>query len=133
MILSYSDYINENYSINNIIEEEGRILFSVGSFNYFKDEHEMNDPWATSHLKNSIEEVPIQKIKVSQRVSLDKLKKMGAYKKPSYSKYDTHHPVAIKYKRDIILLDGHHRLELAKKAGEKFIEIAIKDVTDKYS
>lgn len=110
----------------NIVQDEGRTLQQVGNSNYFKDN--MFDPWAPSKLRDSIENVDVFSVLTYETPSEEKLKKYGEYKLPEYDRYSTGYPIAIRYNNKIILLDGHHRLELAKRSGQKTIPIAIKNL-----
>lgn len=113
-------------SLLNIVQEEGRTLQQVGNTNYFKNN--MFEPWEPSKLRDSIENVDVSSILTYETPSEDKLKRYGEYRLPEYSRLDTHYPIAIRYNNQIILLDGHHRLELAKRAGQKTILVGVKDI-----
>jgi hypothetical protein len=136
-IQSFEEYVNEiysinegNYSITYIVQEELQKLMRLGPSMYFKKDNNM---FSKSDLKKSVENLPINKIEVTSNLLDHKLKGMGKWKKPSYGKYSTDFPIAIRYKREIYLLDGHHRLELAKQDGERYMEVAVKDVTEEYA
>jgi hypothetical protein len=115
-----------------IAQEEQQILQRIGNWNYFKKDP--SDPWEPSFFSKSIKDVKISDIIYTETPSEDKLKKYGDYieKDTPKNEYDTKFPVAIEYQGKIYLLDGHHRVELAKRAGKTTIKIAIKNVTDKY-
>lgn len=114
------------YSNLVISQEEGMILQRVGNTNYFKKN--MSDPWEPSTLKQSIEDIEINSVITSETPSDKKLQKYGNYIEPIYNRFDTGYPIAIRYKGRIILLDGHHRLEMAKRAGFTHMKIAVKNI-----
>lgn len=128
-MLTLEEYINEISSgVSHIIEDEGRKLQRLGNTNYFKDDDDVDKPWAKSNLRDSIERVNVNDIETTERTSSSKLSRMGMYKIPEYGKYSTEYPIAIEIRNTLYLIDGHHRLELAKRAGEKYIEVAIKKI-----
>ena len=109
-----------------IQQEEGMLLQRVGNWNYFK-EKDPYDPWEPSKLNDSIRRVKLSDLIMSETPSESKLSRMGDYQQPEYTKYSTHWPVAIEYRGKLVLLDGHHRVELAKRAGEEYMDIAVKN------
>lgn len=113
-----------------IIQEEGQKLQRWGNTNYFKEDP--SDAWGKSSLRDSLQDVNVNDLITYEKPSEERLTKMGEYKSPEYNQYSTGFPIAIKLNNKIILLDGHHRLELAKRNGQKTIKIAVKDITDKY-
>jgi len=117
------------YSDGYVIQEEGMLLDRVGNTNFFKENP--YDPWAHSLLNVSLVELDPNDIEYNETPSESKLEKMGNYKEPDYNEYSTGFPIAISYKGRIILLDGHHRVELAKRAKKRIL-VAVKNVDDKY-
>lgn len=109
-----------------IVQEEGIKLSRWGNWNYFKNDPSNTDEEST--IRDSVEDIDISKIISTETVSELRLEKKGEYIKPKYDEYSTGYPVAIRVKGSILLLDGHHRLELAKRAGESTIKVAIKDL-----
>ena len=113
-------------SLLNITQDESTKLMKCGNTNYFKKN--IYDLFEPSKLKDSIENLDVDSIKTFETPSEEKLNRYGEYKIPEYRRLDSGYPVAIRYRNQIILLDGHHRLELAKRAGQKTIEVAVKDI-----
>jgi len=114
-----------------IVQEEGQKLQRWGNTNYFKEDP--SDAWVKSALRDSVQDIDIDNIITSETPIESRLEKMGEYESPEYGQYSTDFPIAIKLNEKTILLDGHHRVELAKRAGQKTIKVAVKDVNDKYS
>lgn len=131
-MISLVNLILESYTPQWVTQEEQQVLQRVGNWNFFKKDPK--DPWEPSFFSQSLEDINISDINLSEKPSEDKLKKYGNFvEKTAKDKFDTDFPVAIKYKGKVYLLDGHHRVELAKRAGRSNIKIAVKDVTDKYN
>ena len=123
-------FIN-NVKLANAVFEESSKLQRWGNTNYFKEDP--SDAWGKSSLRDSVREVNVNDIIPYETPAESRLKNMGKYKSPEYGEYDTGSPVAIRLNNKIILLDGHHRLELAKRAGKETIKVAIKDVSKSVS
>lgn len=118
------------YTDTYVIQEEGNKLARQGNTNFFKEDP--TNPWGKSALRDSVQVIELSDIETTETPSEDRISKYGEYKKPEYNEYSTGFPIAIQYKGRIILLDGHHRVEMAKRAGEKDIQIAIKNVDNIY-
>lgn len=126
------DLLKEANTPGYVTAEEQQVLQRVGNWNYFKINP--GDPWEDSAFKESIQNIKVRDIIYLESPSDEKLNKLGSYvpKDKSNNDWDTNFPVGINYKGKIYLLDGHHRVELAKRAGEPTIKMAVKDVTGKY-
>lgn len=118
------------HNITYVQQSEGLLLSRVGNTNYFKENP--YDPWEKSKLRDSIVSIDPNIIVYTEKPSEEKMNKMGRYEHPTYRQYDTHWPIAIQYRGKIILLDGHHRVELAKRSNIKSIDIAVKNVDNIY-
>jgi hypothetical protein len=114
--------------INQIIENESMLYNRYKGSNYFKKDP--SDMFAPSTIKDSIEDInPDELIFTELGQSQEKLIKMGDYKIPEYNKYSTDYPIGFRYKNKIYLLDGHHRVSLAKRDNITSIKVAIKNIS----
>ena len=125
------DILEESLSPQWVAAEEQQLLQRVGNWNFFKNNP--YDPWEDSLFQKSLKDINISDIIYLETPNKDKLDKFGDFiEKIPKNEWDTNFPVAIEYKGKMYLLDGHHRVELAKRAGKTTTKIAVKNVTNKY-
>ena len=122
------DLLKEINTPEYVAAEEQQLLLRIGNWNYFKTNP--GDPWEDSKFRESIKNIKLKDIIYLESPSDEKLSKLGNYipKDKFNSDWDTNFPVGIDYKGKIYLLDGHHRVELAKRAGKSTINMAIKNI-----
>jgi hypothetical protein len=126
------DLLREDNTPGYVTAEEQQLLQRVGNWNYFKTNP--GNPWEDSKFRESVQNIKIKDIIYLESPSDEKLSKLGNYitKGKFNSDWDTDFPVGINYKGKIYLLDGHHRVELAKRAGKSTIKVAVKNINNKY-
>jgi len=112
-------------SVGAILEEVAHDFSYQGNTNFFKENP--YDPWERSTLRDSLKWIPIKDITYTE-TPLESKVESKEYEEPEYNKYSTEFPIAVELKGTIYLLDGHHRLERAKRAGKETIQVAVKDI-----
>lgn len=116
-----------DFPISTVIQNESETYNRYKGYNYFKEDP--SDMFSPSSIRDSVEEVdPNDIIFTETGQSKEKIAKMGKYKTPEYDRYSTGYPIAFRYKNKIYLLDGHHRVTLAKQDNVGKIKVAIKDI-----
>jgi len=95
--------------------------------NYIKSPQHWKDMFNKFYCWQSKDKVPIKKIKIDRKLfSFDNLvdKKEEFYMMANFSK-DIWMPITVN--EDYYLLDGQHRLEVAKALGLNYIDVIIED------
>lgn len=126
-MIKLTDILKEVVNKQSILDQQ-QLLQRVGNWNFFKSD--VSDPMEPSKFSESMEYVNIENIVPLETPQQSKLDTMGDYtERTPKDKWDTNFPVGIRYNDEkVYILDGHHRIELAKRAGKTTVRIAVKDM-----
>ena len=122
------DILLEVVNRQSILDQQ-QLLQRIGNWNFFKSD--VSDHFEPSKFGESMEYVDIENIVSLETPQQSKLDTMGDYiERIPKDKWDTNFPIGIRYDDGkVYILDGHHRIELAKRAGKNTVRIAVKDMT----